>query len=330
MRCIGLVAGEIIILDQIPAGKCRQEHKSVCVVSKSIVLKPKRGRNPGHRMRADGVEVVFKNAVGDSYWATGERQIDPEIRIAKLNVVKLDHRLAARESEPVPCPWARSVAVAVRVSSDVRVENHTSLWLGVRRIRSDSNLNSLSPDLSKGVLGALALWEVIPPCRSGSFQRCQTPGEAAWVASFCEPGILRIDLELTELSNIGMLMDLVFGEFTRGDISSSLSLLTQLQTIPAFAQAGACLSDGSTSNRRGRDAVDKAICVSGALSQFLTDGDQRFQLLTILIEFGIDLTVEEVVDRLIHLNVFRVVGDLIVFGIQTGGSAQISINIAGE
>jgi outer membrane protein assembly factor BamB len=216
-------------------------------------------------------------------------------------------------------------------TSDITLNNKLRVWLGVNNISSSGALTFLTPHLAAGVEGVMAKENLIPACKSGLSGRfpyinCQSPGAAAWMASFTGPGTIEITLSVTVLAAGITLVDWIYpGPL---DIADQVILVQGLENaVPDFKQAMNCISGAARSS-------NPYSCTTTAINKLIQNDAELQTMTTILQSYGISFSggLKSELLRLLETPVVlaQIVGDLTTLLVKTGLSGQLNIAVQGK
>lgn len=189
---------------------------------------------------------------------------------------------------------------ACQSMTDVRISNHlTSLWLGVERIRTQSDVRSeprpvVDALTHENSLESWAQFGVIPPCRfAGVFDPECEPGRAWWRASFAASGTVRFTASITPRAALLTLIDLLFSLSSLGVTPTELmEVADDLDRVPTIHQAARCLV-----GRGSVGSIGGVRCAAGELLRLTTRFRQQRDIVRILASYGINAAIEDIVQR---------------------------------
>lgn len=211
-----------------------------------------------------------------------------------------------------------------RLRGNVQIENRLRMWLGTDPISgclATSTCDFVADD-EAGSAGFFAARGLLPACERGL--GCQDPGRAAWIASFCSAGTITIRVHPTAQSAFTNTLDLILGQLGV-DATTLVDLVADLEHVPGFAQVRGCFTSGV-------DAREQYRCATRTLRDLSQDHRQLEQVLQILRDAGIDLTLDRLIQRLLSfpLDVISVLADTATFFHVTDGTGQLDLEIIAE
>jgi len=214
-----------------------------------------------------------------------------------------------------------------KLKGDVLIENSVHFWLEVNSITPSPPLwIEFVPDEEAGLAGWFAHLGLIPPCGGGVFVECTNPGRAAWVARFCSPGEIGIELVQGPRAFGLTLASAITGELFV-DYSMVIGLADELEEkVPKFAEAMECFY------AKGRSGF---FCAGRAIRELARDPEQREEARQILEKYKIYVATDKIFSHLMGAgwNLIRTAAEEVGFVNQTIRNRTypyMNVNVIGE
>jgi hypothetical protein len=153
-----------------------------------------------------------------------------------------------------------------------------------------------SADNGAGLLSRYAKSGLVPPCTSDfTSPTCNEPGHSLWSASFCSKDEITISMAQSPRAAALTFLNLIVGQIVPlYDVDKMQALITELEIkVPSFADAIQCVSPIT---------VGSFGCASTSISQLASKPDQLRKMQESLKKFGVDLTLDELIKRVLNTS----------------------------